>query len=88
MSSMDTTCRRCGHHVPNDQFPGEYPGALSRTEGPDVTVCGPCGNDEGVKQRSGVLEARDEWPIVVDQKWYDVAALGARLSQEGSSSKG
>lgn len=69
---MDTTCPRCHHQIPNDRFPGKYQGALSRTDG-ETMVCAACGNDEGVKQRAGELETQLDWPVTVDQAWYDLS---------------
>lgn len=38
-------CPRCGHDIPNDQYPGMYPGALSRRD--DKTeICSACGQAE------------------------------------------
>lgn len=36
------TCPRCGGKIPNNDHPGEYPGALSRVD--NVTeICSQCG---------------------------------------------
>lgn len=40
-------CPRCGHHIPNDEEPGAYPGAISRWD--NLTeVCSKCGQDEAL----------------------------------------
>jgi hypothetical protein len=39
------TCPRCGWCIPDDDRPGEYPGAISRTD--NVTeICSLCGDEE------------------------------------------
>jgi len=40
-------CPRCGGGVPNDQHPGEYPGALSRYDN-ETYVCSSCGSAEAM----------------------------------------
>jgi hypothetical protein len=38
-------CPICGHYVPNDATPGEYPGALSRRDN-KTEICSDCGTRE------------------------------------------
>lgn len=42
-------CPRCGHYIPNDVTPGEYPGAISRWDN-KTEVCSQCGTDEALLQ--------------------------------------
>lgn len=45
----ENQCPRCGHMIPNDVTPGEYPGALSRYDD-ETYVCSSCGQDEAMLQ--------------------------------------
>lgn len=40
-------CPRCKGHIPNDQTPGKYPGALSRVDN-KTEICSSCGTDEAM----------------------------------------
>lgn len=40
-------CRRCGGGVPDDETPGEYPGALSRRDN-RTYICSQCGTEEAL----------------------------------------
>lgn len=42
-------CPRCGGYIPNNERPGEYPGALSRTDN-ETYVCSWCGELEAMEQ--------------------------------------
>lgn len=39
------TCPRCGHGIPNDEYRGEYIGALSRRDN-KTYICSSCGELE------------------------------------------
>ena len=40
-------CPRCNGFIPNNQHPGEYPGALSRLDN-KTEICSSCGIDEAL----------------------------------------
>ena len=44
-------CPRCGHAIPNDRYPGQYPGALSRYDNA-TEICSACGVKEAMWQYS------------------------------------
>lgn len=46
---LNLVCPRCGHLIPNDAYPGRYPGALSRWDS-KTEVCSDCGQDEAMLQ--------------------------------------
>lgn len=61
-------CPRCLGYIPNDDTPGAYPGALSRTtRGPrdePIYVCSQCGHDEAMLQfTTGRCQRPSEWPV-------------------------
>jgi rubrerythrin len=62
-------CPRCLGFIPNNETPGAYMGALSRTtRGPDdepIYVCSACGTDEALRQftDNGKTPSPDEWPL-------------------------
>jgi DNA-directed RNA polymerase subunit RPC12/RpoP len=61
-------CPRCHGFIPNDETPGAYPGALSRTTRGEhdtpVYVCSACGADEGMLQfMKGYCQPQSEWPV-------------------------
>ena len=56
-------CPRCNHYIPNDENPGEYPGALSRTDN-KTEVCSPCGQAESLEEYLGTgLMPQEEWSV-------------------------
>ena len=56
-------CPRCGGYIPNNETPGAYPGALSRTDN-STAVCSKCGKIEAVLQFAGEpLPTPDQWPV-------------------------
>jgi len=61
-TAIDHVCPRCGGDVPNSEFVGQYPGALSRTDN-DTEVCSQCGTDEAIQAFNGTLIGQDKWPI-------------------------
>lgn len=66
-------CPRCGGFIPNDDQPGAYPGALSRTDN-QTEVCSSCGQREAMEQFGGVDklvgEARDWWDFQRGNAWH------------------
>lgn len=51
MSKQLVICPRCeSNYIPNNEFPGEYPGALSRVDN-KTEICSEC----------GVLEALEDY---------------------------
>lgn len=63
-------CPRCEHYIPNDNTPGLYPGATSRTDNA-TEVCSACGSDEALEQwAKGRLTPQSDWPVEVDEAIY------------------
>jgi rubrerythrin len=61
-------CPRCRGFIPNNDTPGAYIGALSRTtrgaNDEPIYVCSNCGTDEGMLQfTTGRTSTPDEWPV-------------------------
>lgn len=57
-------CPRCGGQIPNNESPGAYPGALSRTDN-TTEVCSQCGTDEAMQQfLDDNLTPQSDWPLV------------------------
>jgi hypothetical protein len=53
-------CPSCGGFIPNNQYPGKYPGALSRKDN-KTEICSACGTREAllpiiIAQREQMLE--------------------------------
>lgn len=93
MSASDApTCPRCGRHIPNDETPGAYPGAMSRTEG-RREICSGCGLAEAAEQFTGRLTPEAEWPVVVPEEYYRVNSpsywetVRATIDQERSETR-
>lgn len=56
-------CPRCGGYIPNNETPGAYPGAISRSDNSTI-VCSKCGTSEAMLQFAGEhLPTPDEWPV-------------------------
>jgi hypothetical protein len=60
VTQMFPTCPRCGGYIPNDVRPGEYPGALSRTDNA-TEVCSECGTREAMEELHGALLPQELW---------------------------
>jgi len=45
-------CPRCGGDVPNTEYKGQYPGALSRTDN-ETEICSDCGTNEALENTFG-----------------------------------
>lgn len=55
-------CPRCTG--PSKQFPEDIGAASRVTQDRDITICGPCGRDEAVRDMSGLPPIPPgEWPI-------------------------
>jgi len=61
-------CPRCLNYIPNNETPGMYPGALSRTD--DKTeICSECGVSEAMEMFYESLKPeKTSWPQV---DWYE-----------------
>lgn len=62
---IPTACPRCVTHdwIPNNNQPGEYPGALSRADN-KTEICSACGEDEAMKDAfEGGCEPVEAWPV-------------------------
>lgn len=57
---MYPTCPRCGDFIPRNESPGEYPGAISRTDNA-TEICSTCGQAEGVEEMFGTLLPQELW---------------------------
>lgn len=55
-------CPRCHGAIPNNDRPGEYPGALSRVY--DVEICSPCGSEEADEALYHCETPVAQWPVV------------------------
>jgi hypothetical protein len=66
-------CPRCEKNlIPNNESPGEYPGAMSRVTVDDrriIEICSQCGVDESLEEFfGGALTPVGQWPIT---DWLD-----------------
>lgn len=61
-------CPRCLNYIPNNENPGAYPGAMSRTD--DKTeVCSECGVSEAMEMFfESIRPDQTSWPVVA---WYE-----------------
>lgn len=66
MSLYRPICPRCGGYVPNNDSPGAYPGAMSRTPS-RAEVCSACGVEEAFESMSGTLVPQEAWPLPSDR---------------------
>lgn len=66
-------CPRCEGYVPNNQAPGLYPGALSRTDNKTM-ICSSCGEEEALI----ALVPQEMWSV---GKWdlYEFAPARKRM---------
>jgi len=67
---MNTTtqCPRCHGHIPNNEHPGAYAGALSRVDN-TTEICSACGTAEGLQQYSQqTLTPISEWPVTLEKE--------------------
>lgn len=57
-------CPRCkSDWIPNNNQPGEYPGAISRADN-TTEICSACGEDEALKDWfDGGCEPVEEWAV-------------------------
>jgi len=80
-------CPRCLGYVPNNAWPGQYPGALSRTDN-KTEICSSCGTEEAMLDFGmGELPSQDRWPVVmIESDYFDSARSRhlERLRQENS----
>jgi hypothetical protein len=61
-------CPRCLNYIPSNEYPGAYPGAISRTD--DKTeVCSECGVNEAMEMFfESIRPDQSGWPTV---NWYE-----------------
>ena len=67
---MNTTtqCPRCHGHIPNNEHPGAYAGALSRVDN-TTEICSACGTEEALQQYSQqTLTPISEWPVTREKE--------------------
>lgn len=59
-------CPRCRTNwIPNNEHPGEYPGALSRADN-RTEICSACGNHEAVQDWiDGGCDPVSSWPVLI-----------------------
>jgi hypothetical protein len=55
-------CPRCGGPIPSAEYPGQYPGAISRTDN-ETEVCSRCGTAEAFEQAVSSLLPQVAWPV-------------------------
>ena len=56
--------RCCDNWIPNNLQPGEYPGALSRTDN-KTEICSACGTAEALQDFSeGGCTKKEDWGII------------------------
>jgi hypothetical protein len=57
-------CPRCQDNwIPDNQHPGEYPGAMSRADN-RTEICSPCGEREAMQTyERGECTPTAEWPV-------------------------
>jgi hypothetical protein len=72
------TCPRCEHLIPRDEFPGAYPGAISRFDN-KTEVCSICGLDEAMG--NGVVDP-SLWPVVWHPKTIELDRGSAERVRE------
>lgn len=64
-------CPRCGHKIPNDDTPGAFAGALSRTDNATM-ICSACGTHEALLQAAGENIDQSTWPVEVPVSLYEM----------------
>lgn len=62
------TCPRCLGFIPSNEFPGMYPGAISRVDN-KTEICSDCGVEEALLQYTGSDLFTAQWPIGSDSAW-------------------
>jgi RNA polymerase subunit RPABC4/transcription elongation factor Spt4 len=59
--AKDQVCPRCSGDVPNSEWKGRYPGALSRTDN-ETEICSDCGSHEAMEDYlNGSPLPQSEW---------------------------
>ena len=56
--AIDNICPKCGGDVPNTEFKGQYPGALSRVDN-QTEICSACGTREGLEAFLRSIDAKE-----------------------------
>lgn len=61
-------CPRCGGAIPNDEQPGAYMGALSRTDN-STEICSSCGSEEALQDLiDGECAPQSQWFVTQSDK--------------------
>ena len=47
-TAIKHVCPRCKGGIPNSEWPGKYPGAISRLDN-QTEICSGCGQDEAIE---------------------------------------
>lgn len=70
MSNEHPVCPRCGGLIPNNEHPGEYPGAVSRVDNM-TEICSACGLEEALQQfeaqSADAATPISAWPVESDR---------------------
>jgi hypothetical protein len=51
-------CPKCNNYIPNNESPGEYPGAMSRRDN-KIEICSDCGVQEALEDFARHLETAE-----------------------------
>ena len=72
-------CPKCGNHIPSNENPGAYPGAIPRRDN-KTEICSSCGVNEAVEDFLGMETCPDCWAVITDKN----PKTGEEYSQHGS----
>lgn len=62
----DNRCPKCYGHIPNEQTPGAYPGAISRRDN-KTEICSDCGTREALEDLQGLETCPDCWSVITKE---------------------
>lgn len=63
MTMTKPICPRCLGYIPNNEMPGAYIGAMSRTDNA-TEICSDCGTEEAMLDFArGEMPEQDRWPV-------------------------
>lgn len=79
---MSNDCPRCGHKIPNDESPGAYPGALSRTDD-ETEICSACGTHEAFEAMIDGVSPQLFWPVTYNREFALSATRPHPQNQDG-----
>lgn len=64
-----SVCPRCGGYIPNNDHPGAYPGATSRTDN-KTEICSPCGTTEAMEDFLGAgVKSQELWAANIGKEF-------------------